>query len=127
MSQRRRAEDFRRLHEAPELLVLPNVWDAASARTVAALPRCRALATASWAIAAGHGLQDGGAIGADAMVSLAEVLGLRCGRNEGRACLCETRVCELFRNGLVEEKDPPDREREKVDLSVKPARRTASQ
>ena len=36
MTARERAEELRRLHDAPELLVLPNVWDAASARTVAA-------------------------------------------------------------------------------------------
>jgi 2-methylisocitrate lyase-like PEP mutase family enzyme len=68
MSRTALARELRRLHEAPELLVLPNVWDAASARTVAALPACRALATASWAIAAARGVPDGGAIGAAAMI-----------------------------------------------------------
>lgn len=68
MSAAARARELRRLHEAPELLVLPNVWDAASAATVAALPGCRALATASWAIAAARGLPDDGAIGAAAMI-----------------------------------------------------------
>src|SRR5436190_9219929 len=68
MTARERAEELRRLHEAPELLVLPNVWDAASARTVAALPSCRALATPSAGIAAAHGVPDGGAIGAETMV-----------------------------------------------------------
>ena len=74
MTQRERAEELRRLHEAPELLVLPNVWDAASARTVAALPACRALATPSWGIAAAHGVPDGGAIGAEAMVAAVGVI-----------------------------------------------------
>ncbi len=69
MTARERAEELRRLHQAPELLVLPNVWDAASARVVAALPECRALATASAAIASAHGLPDGGAIGAETMVA----------------------------------------------------------
>jgi 2-methylisocitrate lyase-like PEP mutase family enzyme len=69
MTQRDKAEALRRLHDAPELLVLPNVWDAASARTVAALPGCAAVATASWAIAAAQGIEDGGAIGAQRMVS----------------------------------------------------------
>jgi 2-methylisocitrate lyase-like PEP mutase family enzyme len=59
MSQSEKAEALRRLHLDPELLVLVNVWDAASARTVAALPGCRALATASWSIAAAHGVDDG--------------------------------------------------------------------
>jgi 2-methylisocitrate lyase-like PEP mutase family enzyme len=53
------ADHLRALHEAPELLVLVNVWDAAGARTVAALEACPALATASWAIAAAHGVADG--------------------------------------------------------------------
>ena len=52
------AEELRRLHADEELLVLPNVWDAASARTVAAQPGCRALATASWSIAAALGRHD---------------------------------------------------------------------
>jgi 2-methylisocitrate lyase-like PEP mutase family enzyme len=69
VSQAKAARELRRLHEAPELLVLPNVWDAASARTVAALDGCGALATASWAIAAARGVPDGGAIGAPAMVA----------------------------------------------------------
>jgi 2-methylisocitrate lyase-like PEP mutase family enzyme len=47
------------LHRAPELLVLVNVWDVASARVVADLPGCQALATASHAIAATLGYEDG--------------------------------------------------------------------
>jgi 2-methylisocitrate lyase-like PEP mutase family enzyme len=66
VTRRQKAEELRRLHDAPELLVLPNVWDAASAATVAALPGCRALATASWAVSAAHGLRDG-AMSANAM------------------------------------------------------------
>src|SRR3954452_3755378 len=66
MTARERAEELRRLHEAAELLVLPNVWDAASARTVAALPTCRALATPSAGIAAAHGMLDG-EMGVEAM------------------------------------------------------------
>lgn len=68
MTRRERAEELRRLHEAPELLVLPNVWDAASARTVAALPACRALATPSAGIAAAYGVRDG-ELGAEKMVA----------------------------------------------------------
>jgi 2-methylisocitrate lyase-like PEP mutase family enzyme len=59
MDARRRADTLRDLHTAPELLVLVNAWDAASARTIAAADGCRALATASWAIAAAHGVPDG--------------------------------------------------------------------
>ncbi len=48
MSQARdRAEVLRRLHTQPDLLVLVNVWDVASAIAVAAVPGCRAVATAS--------------------------------------------------------------------------------
>jgi 2-methylisocitrate lyase-like PEP mutase family enzyme len=72
MTQREKAETLRRLHTAPELLVLVNVWDAASARTVAAVPACRALATASWSIAAAHGLPDGEALSRDAMLGAVE-------------------------------------------------------
>jgi 2-methylisocitrate lyase-like PEP mutase family enzyme len=65
---RARAEELRRLHADPAILVLVNVWDAASARTVASLPGCRAIATASWAIAAARGLADGEAIGREGML-----------------------------------------------------------
>ena len=46
------------------------MWDVASARTVASVPGCRAIATASWAIAAAHGLADGEAIGRERMIEL---------------------------------------------------------
>src|SRR3954468_4295408 len=61
-TQREKAEELRRLHAAPEPLVLVNAWDAASARVVAAAPGCRAIATASWSIAAARGVPDGEAI-----------------------------------------------------------------
>jgi 2-methylisocitrate lyase-like PEP mutase family enzyme len=57
-AQRGKAEELRRLHMAPELLVLVNVWDVASARVVAGTPGCRAIATASWSIAAALGRRD---------------------------------------------------------------------
>ena len=66
---RARAEALQRLHAAPELLVIVNVWDAASARTVAAVPGCRALATASWSIAAAHGVPDREVMSRDAMLA----------------------------------------------------------
>ena len=67
-TQREKAEELRRLHAAPEPLVLVNAWDAASARVVAAAPGCRAIATASWSIAAARGYPDGEAIPLDAML-----------------------------------------------------------
>ena len=69
MTQREKAEELRRLHAAPEPLVLVNAWDAASARVVAAAPGCRAIATASWSIAAAHGFPDGEAISREAMLA----------------------------------------------------------
>ena len=36
-----RTDEFRAMHRAPPLLVLPNAWDVASARAFAALPGCR--------------------------------------------------------------------------------------
>src|SRR5919198_3758 len=56
--QRGKAEELRRLHTAAELLVLVNVWDVVSARVVAGTPGCRAIATASWSIAAALGYRD---------------------------------------------------------------------
>jgi 2-methylisocitrate lyase-like PEP mutase family enzyme len=53
MTQREKAEDLRRAHLEPALLVLVDVWDAASACTVAAAPGCRAPVTASWSIGGG--------------------------------------------------------------------------
>jgi 2-methylisocitrate lyase-like PEP mutase family enzyme len=54
-----RARTLLDLHEAPEILVLANVWDVASARVVAGSDGVRALATASHAIAATFGYEDG--------------------------------------------------------------------
>ena len=67
-TQREKAEELRRLHAAPEPLVLVNAWDAVSARVVAAAPGCRAIATASWSVAAARGLPDGEALTREAML-----------------------------------------------------------
>jgi 2-methylisocitrate lyase-like PEP mutase family enzyme len=45
-----------------------NAWDAASARVVAAAPGARAIATASWSIAAARGYPDGEAISREEMI-----------------------------------------------------------
>lgn len=65
-----RAAELLRLHEAPELLQLVNVWDVVSATTVAALPETRALATASHSIAASFGYPDGEAIPRELMLDM---------------------------------------------------------
>ncbi len=67
------ATELRRLHTAPELLQVVNVWDVASARAVAALPETRAIATASHSIAATFGYPDGEHIPRDLMLEM-------CGR-----------------------------------------------
>jgi 2-methylisocitrate lyase-like PEP mutase family enzyme len=73
-TQREKAEELRRLHAAPEPLVLVNVWDAASARVVAGAPGCRALATASWAIAAARGVADGEVLTRETMLDAVGVV-----------------------------------------------------
>lgn len=57
--QHERAQTLRRLHRNPALLHLVNVWDVASARVVAGLPGTAAIATASAAVAASNGYEDG--------------------------------------------------------------------
>ncbi len=64
-----KADSLRRAHADREILVLVNAWDAASARAVAGLPGCRAVATASAAIAEAHGYPDGERIPADLMLA----------------------------------------------------------
>jgi 2-methylisocitrate lyase-like PEP mutase family enzyme len=64
-----KAEQFRALHEDAELLVLINVWDVITAKVVADLPGCRALATASHSIAASAGYPDGEVIPRDEMLA----------------------------------------------------------
>jgi 2-methylisocitrate lyase-like PEP mutase family enzyme len=59
MGQGDKADTFRRMHLEPPILVLPNAWDVASAKQLAALPGCRALATTSAAVARSIGWEDG--------------------------------------------------------------------
>ena len=54
-----RAQTLLDLHEASEILVLANVWDVVSATAVAGTAGVKALATASHAIAATFGYEDG--------------------------------------------------------------------
>ena len=68
-----RAETLLRLHQDPALLTLVNVWDVASARVVAGTPGTTALATASHAVAATFGYDDGEVISRDLMLDM-------CGR-----------------------------------------------
>lgn len=74
---RAKAETLRRLHDKPNILVLPNVWDMASACLVekAGFP---ALATTSSGIAFSLGHPDGQKISRDTMIEV-------CGRIARRA------------------------------------------
>ncbi|CAN5149210.1 isocitrate lyase/phosphoenolpyruvate mutase family protein [soil metagenome] len=59
--QRELAQRFHALHVKGEPLVLFNIWDAGSARIVAQAG-AKAIATASWSIAAANGYEDGEAV-----------------------------------------------------------------
>ncbi|MBI1773812.1 MAG: isocitrate lyase/phosphoenolpyruvate mutase family protein [Proteobacteria bacterium] len=56
--QRRKARKFRALHVPGKPVVLFNVWDAGSARAVAA-SGAKAIATGSWSVACANGFADG--------------------------------------------------------------------
>ena len=66
---RDQAEIFRKLHQGPELLVLPNAWDVATARLVeeAGFP---AVATTSAGVAWALGYADGERISRDEMLAV---------------------------------------------------------
>jgi len=57
-SQRERAAGFRKLHGGPRLLLLPNAWDAASARLFEE-EGFEAIGTTSAGVAFSHGFPDG--------------------------------------------------------------------
>ena len=65
--QKVRAEQFRRFHHEAPLLVLPNIWDAASARIVEQAG-FRAIATTSSGVATALGYSDGQHISRDMLV-----------------------------------------------------------
>jgi 2-methylisocitrate lyase-like PEP mutase family enzyme len=68
MDRSARADLLRSLHFEPPILVLPNAWDVGSAKVLAGLPRCRALATTSAGVASSLGFEDGEKTPVDAMV-----------------------------------------------------------
>ena len=72
MTQREKAELFRALHRGPDVLVLPNAWDVASARAFARIEGCRAIATTSGGVAAALGYPDGERIPAREMLAAVE-------------------------------------------------------
>ncbi|KAJ9650313.1 hypothetical protein H2198_010379 [Neophaeococcomyces mojaviensis] len=52
------AKTFQALHKPGKPIVLANVWDIPSAHAVASLPSCKAVASASWAVAKAAGTED---------------------------------------------------------------------
>jgi 2-methylisocitrate lyase-like PEP mutase family enzyme len=73
LEQTKKAEVLRALHSGPKPLLLPNVWDAASARIIeeAGFP---AVATSSAGIAFACGLPDGEKIHRDRMMAVVEAI-----------------------------------------------------
>jgi 2-methylisocitrate lyase-like PEP mutase family enzyme len=67
-TQRAKAEAFRAMHDRSRILVLPNAWDAMSARVVEDAG-ARAIATTSAGVAFSVGYPDGEAIPRDEMIS----------------------------------------------------------
>ncbi|WP_374467889.1 isocitrate lyase/phosphoenolpyruvate mutase family protein [Phenylobacterium sp.] len=61
MDQKNTAQAFEALHHGPEILILPNAWDAASAALMADAG-AKAVATSSAAVAWAHGYPDGDAL-----------------------------------------------------------------
>jgi 2-methylisocitrate lyase-like PEP mutase family enzyme len=61
LHQQDAAKAFRALHDGPKVLLLPNAWDAGSARLVESVG-ARAIATSSAAVAWAHGYPDGDAL-----------------------------------------------------------------
>jgi 2-methylisocitrate lyase-like PEP mutase family enzyme len=66
-AQARKAEELRKLHSGPRMLVLPNAWDAASARVLEDLGY-PAIATTSAGVAFALGYPDGQQISRDEML-----------------------------------------------------------
>jgi len=69
MSQSEKAERFKSLHVPGTPLVLYNIWDAGSARTVAEAGAA-AIATGSWSVAAAQGYGDGEQLPLDLLLSI---------------------------------------------------------
>src|SRR5574340_833481 len=69
LEQKERAAQFLRLHSGPDLLVLPNAWDAASAAVIAQVG-FPAIATTSSGVAASLGYPDGEQISRDMLIEV---------------------------------------------------------
>jgi 2-methylisocitrate lyase-like PEP mutase family enzyme len=69
-----KATHLLRLHTGPDLLIVVNVWDVASATVIARIPGTTAIATASHSVAATFGYPDEEVIPRDLMIDM-------CGRS----------------------------------------------
>src|SRR5260370_34416826 len=67
LNQKNKAVQFRQLHSGPNILVLPNAWDAASAR-IFGQAGFAAVGTTSSGVAASLGYPDGQCISRDMLV-----------------------------------------------------------
>ena len=65
-----RGEDFRKLHAGPAPLMLPNAWDAGTARLIESLG-AKAIATTSAGLAWSRGYPDGNALPNDQLIAAA--------------------------------------------------------
>jgi 2-methylisocitrate lyase-like PEP mutase family enzyme len=72
-TQKDRAIQFREMHYGPSILILPNAWDAASAR-IFEQAGFRAIATTSSGVAAALGYPDGQRISRDMMVEVVKLM-----------------------------------------------------
>ena len=68
-----KAEQFAALHAGPDILVLPNAWDAASA-AIMEDAGAKAVATSSAAVAWAHGYPDGDALPLEKVLSTIETV-----------------------------------------------------
>lgn len=73
MTSNERAATFRRLHAPGELLILPNAWDAGSARLIESAG-ATAIATSSAAVAWANGYSDGNALPPYMLVRVIEAI-----------------------------------------------------
>lgn len=69
MTRQEKAESFRRLHQGPDILLLPNAWDVASAR-IFEVAGFAAIGTTSAGIAASLGYPDGEQVSRDEMLDM---------------------------------------------------------
>jgi 2-methylisocitrate lyase-like PEP mutase family enzyme len=69
-----KAELLRSLHVPGTPLIVTNVWDAVTARVVAATPGVKALASASHSISFAHGVHDGEGLSVDQALAAARTI-----------------------------------------------------